>query len=1255
MLPNLGIMLLTSALLLPAEEVLPTAEGGLPREAQSLADAGRPIDAWNLLTDRVGETLRAGRWDGGMATAETEIALLQLISIAGQLDAWPETAARIEAWLPLADDVPPHVAFLAQYLYSTCLRNVGRHEEARAISGALGYQSDYLIVGPFDNERGSGMAVTYAPETAIDIDTPMLGKERAVRWRSNPGRHHPLRRIVLGQMMDPNDQSVAYLATALVVDEPRDVVLRLGTSSPFEVILNGREELARKVERPRTPDQDLIVLALSPGVNQLLIKSGVEDGNWSLETRFTGLDGSPVTDLVVDSARVADPTLESRYADGTRAPEARDILEEMTDDAEAARLLALYHLLVHPDDTVDRSARFAAELALELEPDDVPGLYLLARANHPEGASKEEMQVNPRVHALKAVLERDPEHVAALLDLADFAADLNPTPSRVDELTERALRAAPESWRAMNARVDYLRSRDRDAEADVLQARALQVPEASLRVSGALARFRRLRWLGQQQEAIAELAAGFERQVLNGTIMRELVDHWVDAGEYERARETTLRVMAGTPYIGTAALHTAGRLEDAGDLAGARELVELALEIRPEHLSALHAMVRLHERAGNVTAAAEVLAEIVRLDSGDSNARRHREMLLQEGEKDRFEAPYRTDAVALADTPLPSDENSEPVEVLDRTTVWSVQPDGTEHVYEHIVMRALTQGGVKQLDTYSIWAPGGATPKVYNVRVIHPDGSFERAPSPRGGGGGWYDLPPLRPGDLVDVEYRIDQREADVFGQYFGARHEFYADVFDGLVPTRRSELVVIAPAEVPIHVSERRAESLEHSKSTDEQGRTVMRWVARDLPRPAMQSGMPGRGEFAPVVDVTTFRDWDEFAQWWWSFIEKEFVTTPAMREKVVELTADLPTEAEKVEAVARFVGQEIRYNAWPFGTHGYEPFSAATIFERRFGDCKDKSILLKQMLAEIGVEAVPVLINAEYNRAEEPLDAAMVGLFNHCIAYLPETDDRPGYYLDATADHNPVDYLRADDQGARVLHVTPEGGEIHDIPYAPPEQNALRRHYTITLDHEGRGEVSLLDESNGHYGVRMRYRYAGEQGDLETTLSRALADAFGQVDIRQVETSDLEDITVPARLEATFVAQNLWTPQGGLRALRLGFDDVGLSGVAAESDEQRVHDIVLDRPFAQDTTIVWHLPEGAEAGQLPRDVDIEAPDLLIYRQRSRLIEPGVIEVTRHFELLRRRIAREEYAGFRKVLRDVQQAEERTVSVTPAPPSEGR
>src|SRR5262249_14325171 len=173
-------------------------------------------------------------------------------------------------------------------------------------------------------------------------------------------------------------------------------------------------------------------------------------------------------------------------------PEARDVLEPLTDDAAAQRQLALYHLIVHPDDIVDRSARAAAQRAVDLEPDDALGHYLLARGNEAEGASREEMEVNQRLHALKDTIAKDPQHVSALLDLAEFSMDLNPLPSRADDLTARALAAAPESWRALSLRAKLLASRDRDAEAAVLRRQAEQVPEALVRVDGRLARAQRL-------------------------------------------------------------------------------------------------------------------------------------------------------------------------------------------------------------------------------------------------------------------------------------------------------------------------------------------------------------------------------------------------------------------------------------------------------------------------------------------------------------------------------------------------------------------------------------------------------------------------------------------------------------------------------------------------------------------------------------------------------------------------------------------
>ena len=1226
----------------------------LTSSAQALDDAGRPLEAWHLLVDGLGRRLDDGAWDeDGLLTADGEVAAQLLTDLTEELNTWPEIAEALAPMRRHLDVAPPEVAFRLERLYATALRNTGRIDEARAVIDSQGAVADYQIIGPFANERGGGFDASQPPEQGVDLTAAMPGKEREVRWRPNPCADHPLQRVLLHELLRPNEQSLAYLASAVHGDEPATIVLRLGSSGPFKVFWNGSEVASRNVERPHEADQDRVVLALQPGWNQLLIKSCVEDKRWTLETRFTDLEGRPLPDLVVDSGQAGRAAVPFVAASGTPRDEAPQILARLSEhgEAEAARLLALYHLGVHPDDVVDRSARTAAERALELAPDDVAAQYLIARANEPEGASEIEMEVNRRLHALEATLKRDPQHVGALLDLADFSMQINPIPARAGEASAAALAAAPASWRALMSRAEWLNLRSRRTEAEQLRQQALLCGEAATREDALLAAAALAREQGERDLAIRTLQGALDRHQVDGPVLEALVNAEIDGGHPEQALALVQGVLPGSPFAVDRMLETAERLEHAGRAADAAALVARALVVCPESTEALRASERLSERSGDLAAAGATLEEVVRLDPGDTRARRHRELLLAGEDVERFEAPWRRDAVALAATPMPGDAANEPVECLDRTVVWRVNSDGTEHEYEHIVLRVLNQGGVKQLDNYSIPSRGDTRPHVYNVRVIHPDGSAERAPPSRGSWR-WYDLPPLRPGDLVDVEYRLDEQQADVFGDYFGTRHEFYPDLFDGWVPTRRSELVVLAPPDVPLYASERNGESLQRERTTDADGLTVLSWVATDLERPPMESKMPGRSELAPVVDVTTFKDWDAFASWWWAFIQKEFVTTPAMKAKVAELTAGLTTESEKVAAITRFVGQEIRYNAWPFGTHGYEPFSAATIFERRFGDCKDKSILLRQLLKEVGVDAVPVLLNAEYERADEPLSSAMVGLFNHCIAYVQPTADRPGYYLDATADHNPIDYLRADDQGARVLHVSGAGGAIHDIPYAPPEQNTLHRRYEVALDDQGDGAVTLRDDSNGYFAVAMRHRYGGETGDLNEKLARQLAEEFGQVEVAEAKTSDLEDITQPAWLEARFAARNLWTAEGPQRSLRVGFEDLNLEQVATEA--QRHFDVVLDRPFAQDTTIVWKLPTGAQVAKLPVDVDIGEPGLLHYSLRARAIDGG-LEVTRRFELDQRRIDTSDYAAFRGLLREVQLAEARTALVDPGPAGEGR
>ncbi len=1265
----------------PPAPPAPPAEGATSSPVEGALGAlhgGSPLEAWRLLLAEVTGGFSGSLGGGGsqeLIVAEQELVALVLTDLTADSGLWRETLDALQVLRPWPESLAPEVSFRLEHLVARCLRRLGQANSARGVIDRLGYFSDWYVVGPFDNERGSGFDVPYEPEQEFDRPAAMAGKEREVSWRWVPARHHPLARVALHELFRPNTQAVAYLATSLQPRDPGFAELRVGSSGPYKIILNGEVVATQDAERRYEPDQDRHVIQLAEGWNSLLVKLGHEEGAWTFDARLTELNGRPLQAVQCESVYSAwpgpaptedeaalifygveperDETAVVIAGDSPEAsavetlpamrPGTREHLEALPDDAHAQRLLAQYHLSIQAEDLVDDSLVQVAQRAVAADPDHVWGRYLLARAYEPRGQSRNEMEVNKRLHALDEVLSRNPEHVAALLDMADFSLSDNPIPVRADAMTKRALEVAPNSWDVLQMRARFLDLQGRSSEADLMRRTAESSEEASYSSWGILSRARRLLSLGLPDVALQTMQVGADRDVLDRRLIGELVDGLVETGEYSVAHTIAERAMTAEPFDVDRMLETAMLFEQGDQVyqERGRELVDRALSVCPESTRALDRLVRIEERIGHLDEAVEGLTELLRLDPSDSRTRRHL-ALLTTGTQERFEEPYRWDAAELVLLPLPDTSANDPLEVLARTVVWRVQPDGTEHQYQHVVLRVLNEGGARMLDVYPVAGAGGGTLHMHNARVLRRDGSVEYAPASRRSGRSYrtYDFPPLSVGDVVDMEWRSDQDTADVFGQYFGIRHDFYPDRIDGLAPTRWSELVVIAPEDVPLTVQERNADGLEREQS-QEGDLIIRRWLARDLARPPLESSMPAVSEFTPSVDITTFRDWNHFSTWWWHFIEKEFVTTPAMREKVAELTEGLETERERIEAIVRFVGQEIRYNAWAFGTHGYEPYSAPTIFERRFGDCKDKSILLRQLLAEIDVEAFPVLIKAESPRAEEPLAAAMVGHFNHCIAYVPATEDREAIYLDATADRNPIEYLRADDQGARVLHVGPEGGSLHEIPFAPPQENALRRDYRIELDTKGGGGVRLEDTSNGSFGVRHRYRYGGETGDLSTGLSRELSVGFGAVTIQDVETSELEDISQPVRLKAAFKAPNLWSGEGAEKALRVSLDPLGMDRVAQEAAANRQFEVVFPRPFAQETSALWTLPEHAQVLELPPDVSVQARGLVDYQQRLRETPEGIL-VERSFRLNVHRIPVQDYGAFRDALQQIRLAEAR-------------
>jgi hypothetical protein len=508
----------------------------------------------------------------------------------------------------------------------------------------------------------------------------------------------------------------------------------------------------------------------------------------------------------------------------------------------------------------------------------------------------------------------------------------------------------------------------------------------------------------------------------------------------------------------------------------------------------------------------------------------------------------------------------------------------------------------------------------------------------------WVDLPPLESGDLVDLEWRLDDLRTTYFGNYFGFNESFTPDP---QLPVYESEMVLLTPPELPLTFHTRNW-SGRHETEPLEDGTTRHRFRMSSIAPLRMEGLMPPASETIASVQASSYASWAEFGRWWWNLIESEIRVSPEMAAKVAELTAGRDEPADRLRAIYDFVVTDIRYNAWEFGVHGYQPYSAPVIYSRGFGDCKDKAILLRAMLSEAGIEAFPVLIRSMPRREEEDHSLALIEHFNHCIAYVPEQDGLEAMFLDGTARHHPLQVLPASDAGARVIVVEPDGVEERRIPFPEPARNRLESEYRVSLSAGGGARVELLQRPSGRFDPSTRARFAGSEEERREEADRMLSALFGAI-AGEVESSfsELEDLDVPVTTRFTAAPERLARPTDSGFELPSTFRKLNLLRTLA-GERSRDYDLLLDVPWVGETTIDYSLPPDQVFSEPPEAVRVDGPDASYSWSAERSADG--LRIRERFELKGARIPAERYAPFRELCRVVDETQARFCAVEVKP-----
>nr|WP_315468835.1 DUF3857 domain-containing protein [uncultured Undibacterium sp.] len=146
-------------------------------------------------------------------------------------------------------------------------------------------------------------------------------------------------------------------------------------------------------------------------------------------------------------------------------------------------------------------------------------------------------------------------------------------------------------------------------------------------------------------------------------------------------------------------------------------------------------------------------------------------------------------------------------------------------------------------------------------------------------------------------------------------------------------------------------------------------------------------------VLQFSEYNDWQEVAAWADGLFPR--VTKNAELKKLAQNFIGKADALAQASAALQWVQNEVRYFSVSIGENSHRPQSPATVLKRRYGDCKDKSYLLVSLLAELGIEARPVLLSAQSPKIPAKMQPTPAG-FDHVIVQLTIGDQI--YYVDPT-----------------------------------------------------------------------------------------------------------------------------------------------------------------------------------------------------------------------------------------------------------------
>ncbi len=230
-------------------------------------------------------------------------------------------------------------------------------------------------------------------------------------------------------------------------------------------------------------------------------------------------------------------------------------------------------------------------------------------------------------------------------------------------------------------------------------------------------------------------------------------------------------------------------------------------------------------------------------------------------------------------------------------------------------------------------------------------------------------LDDIRKGDRIEYAYTVTGRNPIFQDKYC----DFLYFQFSQNVEHQYTALICSSQRNLHIKAFNK----LTDPKITEENGFKRYEWEDFQV-KPALDDdAAPAWFDARALVQVSQFNSWAEVADWALSINHPKTDIKGELAAEVKALKRSAGDDKEKYfRSAVRMVQNEVRYMGIEIGPYSHRANNPERVFNQRYGDCKDKSLLLVSMLQAGGIDAHMVLVNAD-------LDEHIINYIPGCYAF--------------------------------------------------------------------------------------------------------------------------------------------------------------------------------------------------------------------------------------------------------------------------------